>query len=260
MSANISNPALRLEAAIRSPRRANLPALMPYLTAGYPDRASFRRILAGVADVADVIEVGVPFSDPMADGVTIQKTSAVALAGGTTLRTILDDLDAVPTATPKVLMSYLNPLLAYGLESLVADAASVGICGFIVPDLPHEEAGLLREPASRAGLAVIPLVTPVTPLPRLQTLCAGQGGFVYAVTLNGVTGSALPSDVGQRLDLVRSISPRPVCAGFGIRTHADVSRLAAHADGVVVGSALLQALGRGEDPVQFLNTLMGDFQ
>ncbi len=251
-------PAQRLSAAIRSPRRAGLPAIMPYITSGFPSREGFAELLMSVGSVADAIEVGVPFSDPMADGPVIQRSSHAALANGVNLPWILQTLRELPTPpeAPMVLMSYLNPLLAYGLERLVEDAAAAGICGFIVPDLPWEEGEQLRGLLEAKGLTTIQLVTPVTPMDRLRRLTAGEGGFVYAVTITGTTGAAMQTaDVASYLDRVRSVTSKPVCAGFGIRSAEHIVGLSGHADGAVIGTAFIQALERGEDPAAWLRAL-----
>jgi tryptophan synthase alpha chain len=247
-----------ITSAIRAAVTAGRPALVGFITAGFPTRQAFRAGLAAVADVCDVVEIGVPFSDPMADGTTIQRASAAALAGGVTLPWILEELAAAPRpAAPVLLMSYLNPLLAHGLGRLAADAATVGVDGFIVPDLPHEESAGFRAVLDPAGLALVQMVTPVTPPERLAMLCAAAQGFIYAVTMTGTTGKtvAVPDDVLDYMDRVKKVSPVPVCAGFGIRSRAQVQRLASHVDGVVVGSALVEAVERGDDVRAFLNSL-----
>lgn len=252
-------PAEALAHAIRHPKRADRPAIMPYLTCGYPSRDGFASLIQRVAEVADVIEVGVPFSDPMADGPVIQASSHAALQQGVTLRWILDTLRGLPQplASKLVLMSYLNPLLAFGLAPLVDELRELGFGGMIVPDLPWEEGGELRGLLDDAGMAFIQLVTPVTQGDRLVRLTRGPGGFVYAVTITGTTGAAMnPAEVAGYLDRVRSVSKVPVCAGFGIRSADHVRGLAGHADGVVVGSALIEALGRGEDGADFIRGLL----
>ena len=245
--------------AIRRAAQGGRPALIGFLTAGFPDRASFARRLAEVAEAADVVEIGVPFSDPMADGLTIQRSSRVALEQGVNLAWILETLKAQtprPRA-PLVLMSYLNPLLAHGLNRLPGDARAAGVAGFIVPDLPWEECAELRAALSREGLALVQLVTPLTPSERLAMLAGQSQGFVYAVTATGTTGRevAIPDDMLAYLDRVRAVSELPVCAGFGIRHAAQVERLAGHADGVIVGSALVDVIGQGGDAAAFLGGL-----
>ena len=238
-------------AAIRAAGSDGRPAIVGFLTAGFPERARFREHLAAVAKGVDVVEIGVPFTDPMADGATIQRASHAALVQGVSLAWILGELEALRPApkTPLILMSYLNPLLAYGLERLPKDAARAGVAGFIVPDLPYEESADLRAALGGAGLALIQMVTPITPPERLAKLCAASEGFVYAVTMTGTTGKsvAVPPEVLAYLDRVRAASPIPVCAGFGIRSREHVARLKAHVDGVIVGSALVEVLERGED-------------
>jgi tryptophan synthase alpha chain len=245
--------------AIRAAAARGAPALVGYLTAGFPTRAHFKANLAAVADACDVVEIGVPFSDPMADGTTIQRASFVALSQGVTLSWILDELRAVPQprSAPILLMSYLNPLLAYGLEALPRAAAEAGVAGFIVPDLPFEESSELKTALDASGLALVQMVTPVTPEPRLAMLCETAQGFIYAVTMTGTTGKSadIPASVLDYMDRVKRYARVPVCAGFGIRSHAQVARFAPHVDGVVVGSALVEVLERGEDVRAFLNAL-----
>jgi tryptophan synthase alpha chain len=257
-------PADRLTQALRDVRRERV-ALVAFMTAGHPRMASFRDDLATVAAHADVVEIGVPFTDPMADGVTIQRSSMAALQQGVTLRWILDELAAMPRVqAPLVLMSYMNPLLAYGLDQLAEKSAQVGVTAFIVPDLPLEEGGPFEAALARHGLALIRMVTPVTPAARLQKICAGAQGFIYAVTMTGTTGKSVAADakdssaeVGAYLDRVRKAASVPVCAGFGIRGPAQVRLLDPHADGVIVGSALVEALERGESPAALLDSLRG---
>jgi tryptophan synthase alpha chain len=231
------------------------------MTAGFPDRSGFRDSLVAIASAADVVEIGVPFTDPMADGMTIQRASHAALAGGFTLPWLLEELGRMqprPQA-PLLLMSYLNPLLAYGLERLPAAAAQAGVAGFIIPDLPYEESAEVRAALDGQGLALVQMVTPVTPPERLAMLCAASQGFVYAVTMTGTTGRsvAVPDEVLAYMDRVRGVSPVPVCAGFGIRGAEQVERMKGHVDGVVVGSALVEVLERREDPAAFLRALRG---
>ena len=248
-----------VSAAIRERRATGQPALIAYITAGFPKRETFIQQLNAVAAVADVVEIGVPFTDPMADGTTIQRSSRVALEQGVSLRWILQELaraDVKPKA-PLLLMSYLNPLLAYGIDKLPEDAARAGISGFIVPDLPFEESHELRNALDARGLALVQFVTPVTPTDRMQMLCDGSRGFIYAVTMTGTTGKnvAVPEEVLEYFQRVRKVSPVPVCAGFGIRSRDQVKRLTPYIDGAIVGSALVEVLERGEDPAQFLRSL-----
>jgi tryptophan synthase alpha chain len=245
--------------AIRSAKASGRPALVGWVTAGFPRRETFLQQLSAVADASDVVEIGVPFTDPMADGTTIQRASRAALAQGVSLKWILSELSGPrpKLRAPLLLMSYLNPLLAYGLERLPEDAARAGISGFIVPDLPFEECADVREALALRDLALVQLVTPVTPTERIQMLCAASSGFVYAVTMTGTTGKnfAVQEAVLEYFARVKRLSPLPVCAGFGIRSREQVDRLAPHVDGVVVASALVEMWERGEDPAAFLRGL-----
>lgn len=249
----------RITAAIGAAVAQGRPALIGFLTAGFPHRRRFRDDVSAVASACDVVEIGVPFSDPMADGSTIQRASFAALAGGVTLTWILEEIAALsrPRGTPLLLMSYLNPLLAYGLDRLPRAAADAGVSGFIVPDLPYEESAELRSALDREGLALVQMVTPVTPEPRLKMLCASAQGFVYAVTMTGTTGKSaeIPDAVLDYMDRVKRCSSIPVCAGFGIRSREQVTRFAKHVDGVVVGSALVETLENGGDVRAFLGSL-----
>jgi tryptophan synthase alpha chain len=255
-------PRERISAALRmGAGSSGEPALVAFLTAGFPRRDKFREQLAAVAAGADVVEIGVPFSDPMADGMTIQRSSREALRQGVTLQWILDELKAETRVNkPLLLMSYLNPLLNYGYERLAAAAVAAGVCGFIVPDLPLDESAALRAALDTHGLALVQMVTPVTPPERLARLCAASQGFVYAVTMTGTTGKsvAVPAEVIDYLERVRAASTVPVCAGFGIRGREQVARLRGHVDGVVIGSALVEVLERGESPQDWLGTLRHD--
>jgi tryptophan synthase alpha chain len=237
------------------------PTLIAYVTAGYPDPDTFLDLVRHVSSAADAVEIGVPFSDPMADGVTIQRSSRHAIERGVTLRWIFTELARrdFELASPVLLMTYLNPLLAYGYEALAARAAEVGVAGFIVPDLPYEERAPLAAALDSHGLALVQLVTPATPPERLRMICAGSQGFVYAVTKTGITGAGatLPAELASYLDTVKRASRLPVCAGFGVRDATHVQSIGAHADGVIVGSALVEALERGEDAAAFLRELRG---
>jgi tryptophan synthase alpha chain len=250
-----------ISSAIHAAAAQGRPALVGFLTGGFPTRRDFKVNLAAVAAVCDVVEIGVPFSDPMADGTTIQRASFAALADGVTLKWILEELESLPSPhrAPILLMSYLNPLLSFGLEALPRAAAAAGVSGFIVPDLPFEESLDLRRALDAEGLALIQMVTPVTPPERLAMLCRDARGFVYAVTMTGTTGKAaeVPPDVLEYMDRVKRCSSVPVCAGFGIRSREQVARFTGHVDGVVVGSALVEVLERGGDVTSFLHALRG---
>lgn len=246
-----------ITAAIRN--ATSRPALIGWVTAGFPDKETFRSQLLAIADACDVVEIGVPFSDPMADGTTIQRSSRRALEQGASLRWILSELSAPgprPRA-PLLLMSYLNPLLAFGLHELPRAAAKAGIAGFIIPDLTYEESDDMRGALEAEGLGLVQFVTPVSPDERMQKLCQASTGFVYAVTMTGITGKSadLPQDVLDYFVRARKLSPLPICAGFGIRSAEQVRKLAPFVDGVIVASALIEVIERGEDPAAFLRAL-----
>jgi tryptophan synthase alpha chain len=252
------NPSERISAAITQAQGGT--AFVAFVTAGYPAREKFREHLTQIGNEADVVEIGVPFTDPMADGMTIQRSSREALRQGFSLRWLLDELGAMdrPKA-PLILMSYLNPLLSFGFEKLASAAAKVGVCGFIIPDLPYDEGEDLRKALEPHGLAIVQMVTPVTQPERLKKLCAATQGFVYAVTMTGTTGrtASVPGEVTHYLDSVTAVSKLPVCAGFGIRSHEQVEQLRGHVAGVIVGSALVEVLENGQDPAAFLRSLRG---
>ena len=254
-----SVPGNLISETIRAAKSKGSPAIVAYITAGFPKRESFPKLLCEVAAAADVIEIGVPFSDPMADGTTIQRSSKVALAQGVSLRWILEELTRMnpKPRTPLLLMSYLNPLLAYGLDSLPKAAAEAGVSGFIVPDLPFEESADIKNSLEAYGIALVQFVTPVTPLDRMKRLCEAGRGFMYGVTMTGTTGKnvAVPQEVLDYFSRVKNVSAIPVCAGFGIRSRDQVVRMAPHVDGVIVGSALVEVIERGEDPAAFLRGL-----
>ncbi len=257
-----SGPA-RIAASIRADKAKRGIALVPYLTAGFPTKAAFASALRAIAPVAAVIEIGVPFSDPMADGVTIQRSSRVALEQGVTLGWILDELAAMSrgagaeTLPPIVLMSYLNPLLSLGVAGLASRCAAAGVAGLIIPDLPLEESGLFKRALNGAGVGLINMVTPVTAPARAKELAQGTDGFLYAVTSTGVTGTReFGAEVGDYLDSLRGLSAAPVCAGFGIRSRNQVQALSALCDGGIVGSAVVEVVERGGDAGGFLRGLV----
>ena len=248
----------RVSKAIATANDDGRTALVPFITAGHPEPKTFITTLKAVAEVGDVVEIGIPFSDPMADGMTIQRSSFEALQKGVNLAWIFDELGkAGDMSAPLVMMSYLNPLLAFGYDKLAERALETGVCAFIVPDLPFEESDEIREALEAKGLGLIQLVTPATPGDRLRMLCDASRGFVYAVTITGITGgdAGLPTDLADYLDTVSSVSSIPVCAGFGIRDADDVANVGRHAAGAIVGSALVEVLEREEDPTVFLGSL-----
>lgn len=250
----------RIGTAIAAANNDGRPALVPFITAGYPQPEEFIATLKSIAVIGDVVELGVPFSDPMADGMTIQRSSFVAIQNGVTLTWIFEQLDTANGGidAPLVMMSYLNPLLAFGYEKLAKRARETGVCAFIVPDLPYEESEEIRTALDSEGVGLIQLVTPATPDERLKKLAEASRGFLYAVTITGITGGdgGLPDDLADYLQRVSAVSQLPVCAGFGIRAAADVANVGVHAAGAIVGSALVEVLERGDDPAEFLRSLL----
>ncbi|CAA0111300.1 Tryptophan synthase alpha chain [Starkeya nomas] len=223
-------------------------ALVTFVTAGDPDfETSLALLKALPAAGADVIELGVPFTDPMADGPAIQAAGLRALKAGQTLRKTLDMVRAFregDAATPIVLMGYYNPIYIYGVDRFLVDAKSAGVDGLIVVDLPPEEDNELCLPALLAGLDFIRLATPTTDDKRLPAVLANTAGFVYYVSITGITGSATPDPnlVGQAVSRIKRHTALPVAVGFGVKTPEQAAAIAAGADGVVVGSALIDAL------------------
>jgi len=232
-------------AALRAENRA---ALIPFVEAFDPDRETSLALLTGMAkNGADIIEIGVPFTDPMADGPTIQQAGRRALNAGATLHGVLAlvrEFRLSNNHTPLVLMGYLNPILSYGTDSFTHDAAEAGVDGLIVVDLPTEEADLLLPAAAANGLDVIRLVAPTTSDDRLPLVLAGSSGFVYYVSITGITGTrtASAADLARDIPRIRRVTGLPIAVGFGIRTPAQAAIVAQHADGAIVASALIDKL------------------
>lgn len=238
----------RLQKRFAELREAGRPALITYLCAGDPEPATSLAMLQALpAAGADIIELGMPFSDPMADGPAIQAATQRALRAGQTLRGTLDMVRAFRQQdgqTPVVLMGYYNPIYRYGSEAFMADARKAGVDGLLIVDLPAEHAGELGRFVPDDALTLLPMVAPGTDARRLPSVLDGRGGFVYYVSVNGVTGAgaADAQDVAEGVRRIRQHSDLPVCIGFGIRTPAQVRAVASLADGVVVGSALVDRL------------------
>jgi tryptophan synthase alpha chain len=220
---------------------------MPYMMAGYPDRESSLAIAAAYVDAgADLIELGVPFSDPLADGPTIHAAATAALAGGATLDSALEVCESVSDRVPVVLMAYTNMILAQGgAVEFARRAAAAGAAGAIVPDLPVDEAGEVRAALSAAGLALVPLLAPTTTEERRARICEVAQGFVYAVSTMGTTGErqALPQGLAALVAAAKADAEVPVAVGFGIGTPEQAAEVGAIADGVIVGSRLVRAAG-----------------
>jgi len=217
--------------------------LVPFFTAGDPDLATTRELVrAAAAEGADAVELGIPFSDPMADGPVLQRSAARAIAAGTTLHRVLELVAELRAelALPIVLFGYYNPIFRYGVERVARDAAAAGADGFLCVDLPFEEAAPLRTAARSAGLDLIALLAPTTPVGRVRTIARHASGFLYFVSVLGVTGarSELPSDLPGMVQRVRALTDLPVGVGFGVSRPEQAAWLAGFSDAVIVGSAL----------------------
>ena len=230
-------------AALRAEGR---PALIPYLTAGFPTPDASAHAFRAADETADIVELGVPFSDPLADGATIQRSTFEALRQGMTLAGTLELVDRVRPAKPVVIFSYLNPILRYGLDRFLADADALGIAGLLLTDLPAGSDPGIEGAVRDSGLDLIRLVAPTTRSDRLARAVAGAQGFVYLVARLGVTGasSRLATDLEESVARVREATSLPVGVGFGISTPEQAAAVGRIADGVVVGSALVDRLGR----------------
>jgi tryptophan synthase alpha chain len=240
-----------IAAAFARAKAENRAALVPYVMVGYPDAATSEALAVALGEAgADVIELGVAFSDPLADGATIQHASQRALENGMTLTKALELAARIHAlvATPLVLMGYYNPIFSYGITRFTNDAAQAGVIGLIVPDLPPEEAEPLRAAAASSAIELIFLVTPTSTDARIAQVAAAAsktgGGFIYCVSLSGVTGARddLPAELSAFLTRVRAATPLPLAVGFGVSRPEHVARIAAIADGAVVASALLNTV------------------
>jgi tryptophan synthase alpha chain len=237
----------RIAAAFRRAREEGRAAFIPFLTAGDPDADTTRSLVLALARRgADLIELGIPFSDPLADGATIQRASQRALRGGFTPRRALAlAADLRRTCdVPLILMSYANPIFSLGEDAFAAAAAEAGVDGLIVPDLPPEEGEGLRAACGRHRVATIAMIAPTTPPARISLLCRASRGYVYYVALRGVTGArtTMPPDLAAGIARVRAVTDLPVAAGFGIGTPEQVRAVAREADAVIVGSAIVGAI------------------
>ena len=238
----------RIEKRFEECRAAGRPALVTYVMGGDPDLATSQAILEALPQGgADIIELGLPFSDPMADGVVIQLAGQRALAAGQTLRGVLgmvEDFRRKDETTPIVLMGYYNPIYSFGVDRFLAAAKAAGVDGLIIVDLPPEEDEELCIPALKAGINFIRLTTPTTDDKRLPKVLENTSGFVYYVSMTGVTGAAIKSRgaVGDAVARIKGHTDLPVAVGFGIKTAEDAAEIGRHADGIVVGSVLVDAL------------------
>lgn len=242
---------LRVKQAIEQCNERGDKAFVPYIMAGDGGMQTLKKTILFLQEAgATAIEVGIPFSDPVADGEVIQKAGERALAEGITLRKVLKELASFKeeVTVPLVIMTYLNPVLSYGLNKIAADCEAGGVYGLIVPDLPLEESGLLKGALEGTDVALIQLVSLTSPAERIKAIAEASEGFIYAVTVNGITGvrDSFTEGLGDHLKQLKEASNVPVLAGFGISTPEHVQSLGSLADGVIVGSAIVTALHEGD--------------
>lgn len=246
----------QIASAFETARAARRAALMPYYTLGYPTQAASLEVVTAIAAAgADLIELGLPFSDPLADGPTIQHSTQAALENGMTVGRGLEmtaELRRRGVRQPLLLMGYYNPILAFGPARFAAEAAAAGASGFIVPDLPYEEAGELEAACQEHELALVYMLAPTSTPERIAGACRRSRGFLYLVSLTGVTGAraSLPEDLAAFVGRVREAARTPLAVGFGISTPAQARLVGRLADGVIVGSAVIAAARDSADPAK----------
>ncbi|MDH3623211.1 MAG: tryptophan synthase subunit alpha [Myxococcales bacterium] len=250
----------RIADAFAKAKKENRAALVIYLCAGDPDlRTTEDLVVAAAESGADVIELGIPFSDPTADGPAIQRASERSLAAGTTLAKVLDTVSAIRRRTdvPILLFGYYNPILSYGEQKVVEDAAARGADGFLVVDLPPEESDGLRRPAIAKGLDFVPLIAPTSDRERVAKAAAAATSFIYYVSMTGVTGSKATdlASASERAGALQRELGRPIAIGFGVKTKEDIATVAPHVDGVVVGSAVVRLVEEAESATAALSTV-----
>lgn len=261
----MSSGILRIEKRFAELRAQNRAAFIPFVMGGDPDFDSSLELMKALPEAgADIIEIGMPFSDPMADGPAVQASSLRALQGGQTLRKTLQlarHFRETDQTTPLVAMGYFNPIYHYGVEKFVADAADAGVDGLIVVDCPPETDDEMCVPARKAGLAFIRLIAPTTDEQRLALLLKNTSGFLYLVSIAGVTGTraADPQAVKTMMDRVRRHSGLPLAVGFGVKTPSQAAELAKHADAVVIASVLLDFLSKKPTQTGFLKQIVADY-
>jgi len=249
----------RIDAKFAALKTADKAAFVAYVMAGDPDYATSLEIVKGLPGAGvDVIELGIPFTDPMADGPSIQLAGQRALGAGQTLDKTLQmvrDFRAGDAETPIICMGYYNPIHSKGVDAFLAEAREAGVDGMIIVDLPPEEDDELCLPAVEAGLHFIRLATPTTDDRRLPAVLANTSGFVYYVSITGITGAAaaVATDVGPEVARIKTATDLPVCVGFGVRTPENAASIARVADGVVVGSAIVDQIGDGKSPGEVLD-------
>ncbi|MBI5101940.1 MAG: tryptophan synthase subunit alpha [Nitrospirae bacterium] len=251
----------RIGKKFRDLKKSGRKAFIPYIMTGHPDIARTRRLIHILEDSgADIIELGVPFSDPLADGPTIQQAAQTALQQGVTLRSVIEFVGGIRNVTqiPIILMTYYNPVFKYGEERFAADAARAGVDGVIIPDLPPDEAGTLIKHSRAHGLDTIFLLAPTSTAPRIERVTKASTGFIYYVSITGITGSKLSMDLSieSHIAAIREKSGTPIAVGFGISTPEEAAAVSRFADGVIVGSAIVKQAGRPDEEIRdYLNSL-----
>jgi len=252
----------RIERKFSELKKKEEKALVAYLTAGDPDLEKTREIILGLDSAGvDILEIGVPFSDPTADGPIIQAASRRALENGATLSKILNMAESVRESSdiPVVLFGYYNPILNYGNERFAKRAKAAGVDGVLVVDLPPEESAELRKHTDRSGIDFISLIAPTTPSERIRKISRKASGFLYYVSITGVTGTAKPqsSDIEREMKKIRGITTLPVVVGFGISTQEQAREIAPHADGIVIGSAFVRLIEENSNKSNMVNIVSG---
>ena len=252
----------RIEEKFKKLKEANQKALIPFITAGDPDLDTTKRLVIEMERAgADIIELGVPFSDPIADGPAIQKASYRSLKSGTTLKKIIGIVKELRRTTeiPLVLMTYYNPVFKYGISEFVRDATDAGVDGIIVPDLPPEEGEGIIEEGKRHNLNTIFLLAPTSTKERIKIVASASTGFIYYVSLTGVTGArkSLPETVEASVNKIRKATDKPIAVGFGISTAEQAKRIASFADGVIVGSAIVNVIEKNIDKPDLIEKVSG---
>lgn len=240
--------------AIRAVNARGEKAFVPYIMAGDGGIETLKETILFLQSIdVTAIELGIPFSDPVADGSVIQDAGERALAKGVSLRKVIEEVGKMKSeiTVPIILMTYLNPIICYGIEEFTQDCARSGISGAIIPDLPYEESDLVKEAFGTANLALVPLVSLTSPQERIEKITASGEGFIYAVTVNGITGERtdFANNLGAHFAKLKEVSQVPVLAGFGISTPAQVREMGALTDGVIVGSTIVSALANGKRDV-----------
>lgn len=258
MANSIERGETAVESVFSRARTEKRAVFIPYFPIGYPDYPTSLEILRKLVEAgADLIEVGVPFSDPLADGPVIQAATQMALLNGVTVRSCLEaigQLRAEGITTAMILMGYLNPFMAYGIERLIQDAKNAGVDGFIVPDLPPDEADFFQSHVEAAGLALPHFLAPTSHADRIRLVSHQSRGYIYLVSITGVTGTrdSLPADLVHHIAEIRAVTPRPIAVGFGISSPEQAAQVGKLADGIIVGSALIKAAAKSPQMVYLL--------